>query len=60
MISFLKARAGELSSVLAGAGAAGIAAAYLTGQLTGPQAISAGVAAIVAYVWPETKPVATK
>lgn len=55
VLSFLKARAGELSSVIAASGAAGVAAAYLTGQLTGQQAIVGVASAVVAYVWPESK-----
>lgn len=55
IVAYLKARAGELSSILAASGATAVGVAYITGQLTAKQALAGATAAVVGYLWPETK-----
>lgn len=55
VLAYLKARAGEVSSVLAASGAFGVGLAYVTGQMTAKQALVGAGAAVVAYVYPESK-----
>lgn len=55
MLSYLKARAGELSSILSASGAAGIIGAYLLGQIDGRHAIVGLLVAAVAYLMPQDK-----
>lgn len=58
MFAFLKARAGEVTSIWSTAGLGGILAAYLLGQITWQQAIAGAAVAVIGYVMPEARPIA--
>lgn len=55
VLDYLKARATEVSSILAASGALGTLVLYLSGEMTGHQAIGAAAAAVVAYLYPQAK-----
>jgi len=60
MLAYLKARWGEVTSIVAGAGLSGIVAGYLTGQLSAQQAAAASASALVMYLMPEKQSGAAK
>ena len=55
MLAYLEARWHETTSILAKAGLAGIALAYVTGQMTDYQALVGAAVAVVLYLHPEAK-----
>jgi hypothetical protein len=55
MLAFLEARWRETTSIVAKAGLAGIALAYVTGQMTDYQALVGAAVAVILYLHPEAK-----
>ncbi len=55
MLSYLKARASELSSIFSASGATGIIGMWLLGKIDGKSALAGLAVAAVAYVMPQDK-----